>query len=73
MGLLSRQKAQQKQLSAKSKKAHNSNALMTPPMWEVPTSDRPCVNGAWSPKKGSPTLLDLTVPTTPTSAQATKT
>eukprot|EP00983_Pelagomonas_calceolata_P002014 67373-Pelagomonas_calceolata.AAC.2 len=29
MGLLSRQKAQQKQLSAKSKKAHN--ALITPP------------------------------------------
>eukprot|EP00983_Pelagomonas_calceolata_P030142 944422-Pelagomonas_calceolata.AAC.1 len=31
MGLLSRQKAQEKQLSAKSKKAHNFNALITPP------------------------------------------
>eukprot|EP00983_Pelagomonas_calceolata_P120643 1160726-Pelagomonas_calceolata.AAC.9 len=31
MGLLSRQEAQEKQLSAKSRKAHNSNALITPP------------------------------------------
>eukprot|EP00983_Pelagomonas_calceolata_P014717 467400-Pelagomonas_calceolata.AAC.1 len=31
MGLLSRQKAQQKDLSAKSKKLHNSNTLITPP------------------------------------------
>eukprot|EP00983_Pelagomonas_calceolata_P037908 1136589-Pelagomonas_calceolata.AAC.2 len=31
MGLLARQKAQQKQLSAKSKKVHNSNALIIPP------------------------------------------
>eukprot|EP00983_Pelagomonas_calceolata_P024011 755751-Pelagomonas_calceolata.AAC.1 len=31
MGLLSRQKAQQKNLSAKSKKVYNSNALITPP------------------------------------------
>eukprot|EP00983_Pelagomonas_calceolata_P021620 677659-Pelagomonas_calceolata.AAC.1 len=31
MGLLSRQKAQQKDLSAKSKRLHNSNMLITPP------------------------------------------
>eukprot|EP00983_Pelagomonas_calceolata_P023389 736764-Pelagomonas_calceolata.AAC.1 len=31
MGLLSRQKSQEKQLSTKSKNAHNSNALITPP------------------------------------------
>eukprot|EP00983_Pelagomonas_calceolata_P036916 1134928-Pelagomonas_calceolata.AAC.1 len=31
MGLLSRQKAQQKHLSAKSKNVHNSNTLITPP------------------------------------------
>eukprot|EP00983_Pelagomonas_calceolata_P013215 422148-Pelagomonas_calceolata.AAC.1 len=31
MGLLSHQKAQQKHLSAKSKKAYNSNKLITPP------------------------------------------
>eukprot|EP00983_Pelagomonas_calceolata_P005659 186020-Pelagomonas_calceolata.AAC.2 len=31
MGLLSCQMAQEMQLSAKSKKAHNSNALITPP------------------------------------------
>eukprot|EP00983_Pelagomonas_calceolata_P016737 526842-Pelagomonas_calceolata.AAC.1 len=31
MGLLSRQKAQEKQLSTKSIEAHNSNILITPP------------------------------------------
>eukprot|EP00983_Pelagomonas_calceolata_P033349 1044102-Pelagomonas_calceolata.AAC.1 len=31
MGLLSRQKAQQKHLSDQSKKVHNSNTLITPP------------------------------------------
>eukprot|EP00983_Pelagomonas_calceolata_P034343 1075861-Pelagomonas_calceolata.AAC.1 len=31
VGLLSRQKAQQKHLSAKSKKVYNSNTLITPP------------------------------------------
>eukprot|EP00983_Pelagomonas_calceolata_P017866 560426-Pelagomonas_calceolata.AAC.1 len=31
MGLLSRQKAQQNNLPAKSKKLHNSNTLITPP------------------------------------------
>eukprot|EP00983_Pelagomonas_calceolata_P026950 847017-Pelagomonas_calceolata.AAC.1 len=31
MGLLSSQKAQQKQLSTNSKKVHDSNALITPP------------------------------------------
>eukprot|EP00983_Pelagomonas_calceolata_P049395 1141504-Pelagomonas_calceolata.AAC.1 len=35
MGLLSRQKAQQKHLSARSKKANNSNSLNTPPSHSI--------------------------------------
>eukprot|EP00983_Pelagomonas_calceolata_P011754 378357-Pelagomonas_calceolata.AAC.1 len=34
MGLLSRQKAQQKHLSAKSKKVYNSDTLITPPTFD---------------------------------------
>eukprot|EP00983_Pelagomonas_calceolata_P000111 3191-Pelagomonas_calceolata.AAC.1 len=49
-----RQKAQEEQLSAKSKKAQNSMH------WShLPTFDQPCVNGAWSPRKSSLTLVRL--------------
>eukprot|EP00983_Pelagomonas_calceolata_P119687 1160629-Pelagomonas_calceolata.AAC.3 len=68
INLPSHQMAQQKQVSAKSKKSHNSNALIT-----HPTSDQPCKNAVLSPRKGSPTLLNLDVPTTLTLAQVTVT